>query len=146
MDSGWSPSTAWWVLAGVLVIAELSSGTFFLLMLALGAVAGALAALLGLALSGQLLAAAAAGGLAVAGWIQVRSRRPRPPAAQDANMNLDLGSRVDVPAWSPQGLAEVQYRGARWQARHAGPAAPQPGWHVIVAIEGNRLVLEAAQP
>ncbi|MBL0720321.1 NfeD family protein [Piscinibacter sp. Jin2] len=146
MDTGFSPSTLWWVLAGVLVIAELTSGTFFLLMLALGAVAGALAALLGLSLSGQLLAAAATGGLAVAGWIQVRSRRPRPPAAQDANMNLDLGSRVDVPAWSPQGLSEVQYRGARWQARHAGPGTPQPGWHVIVAIEGNRLVLKAAQP
>ena len=37
-------STLWWVLAGVLVIAELLTGTFYLLMLALGSVAAAGAA------------------------------------------------------------------------------------------------------
>ena len=35
-------STAWWLLVGLLVIAELLTGTFYLLMLALGAIAGAL--------------------------------------------------------------------------------------------------------
>jgi membrane protein implicated in regulation of membrane protease activity len=37
-------STLWWVLAGALVIAELLTGTFYLLMLALGSVAAAVAA------------------------------------------------------------------------------------------------------
>ncbi|HOI65513.1 MAG TPA: NfeD family protein, partial [Thiomonas arsenitoxydans] len=36
--------TAWWILAGFFVAMELVSGTFYLLMLAVGAVAGALAA------------------------------------------------------------------------------------------------------
>ena len=36
-----SAPTLWWVLAGVLVVAELLSGTFYLLMIALGAAAGA---------------------------------------------------------------------------------------------------------
>ncbi|MGQ9723753.1 MAG: NfeD family protein [Tepidimonas sp.] len=37
-------STLWWVLTGVAVVAELLSGTFFLLMLAVGGAAGAIAA------------------------------------------------------------------------------------------------------
>src|SRR5260364_307204 len=40
----------WWVFAAALVIAELLSGTFYLLMLALAAVAGGVAALAGAAL------------------------------------------------------------------------------------------------
>ena len=36
-------STGWWVLAGLMVLAELLSGTFYLLMMAVGAAAAALA-------------------------------------------------------------------------------------------------------
>jgi hypothetical protein len=42
-----SASTLWWLATGALVVLELTSGTFYLLMLALGAAAGALAAHLG---------------------------------------------------------------------------------------------------
>ena len=41
----WSLATWWWIAAGVLVAAELASGTFYLLMLALGAGAGGSAGL-----------------------------------------------------------------------------------------------------
>ena len=44
-------STIWWLAAGAVVVAELLTGTFYLLMVALGLVAAALAAHLGLALS-----------------------------------------------------------------------------------------------
>ena len=37
-------STIWWLVAGALVIAELLTGSFYLLMLALGAIVGALCA------------------------------------------------------------------------------------------------------
>ena len=56
-------ATMWWVLAGVLVALELLTGTFYLLMLSLGAVAAALAALAGYGLNTQLVAAAIVGGL-----------------------------------------------------------------------------------
>ncbi|HNJ45700.1 MAG TPA: NfeD family protein, partial [Ottowia sp.] len=49
-------STVWWIAAGLLVAAELLTGTFYLLMLAIGAAAGALAAHAGLSLSAQLVA------------------------------------------------------------------------------------------
>ena len=39
-----SESTIWWLLAGAAVAAELVTGTFYLLMLTVGLVAGAIAA------------------------------------------------------------------------------------------------------
>ena len=141
----WSSATAWWVAAGVLVAAELATGTFYLLMLALGAVAAALAAHLGAAFSAQLVAAALVGGGAVAAWHLLRGRRPGPAELQaNRDVNLDIGERVHVAAWSAEGLARVTYRGAQWSARWAGAGAPAPGAHVIRAIDGSQLLLERA--
>jgi membrane protein implicated in regulation of membrane protease activity len=139
----WSLSTWWWVMAGVLVAAELASGTFYLLMLALGAAAAALAAHAGLAFSGQLIVAALIGGGAVAAWHLKRGRTPAAlPAHANRDVNLDIGERVSVAAWHADGSATVTYRGAAWQARWSGSGAPAPGEHVIRAVDGNRLLLD----
>ena len=58
-------STIWWLAAGAVVVAELLTGTFYLLMVALGLVAAALAAHLGLASALQMVSAAIVGGGAV---------------------------------------------------------------------------------
>jgi membrane protein implicated in regulation of membrane protease activity len=138
-------ATSWWIVAGVLVAAELASGTFYLLMLALGAVAAALAAHAGVSFNGQLLAAAAVGGGAVAVWHFLRGRRAAAaPASENRDVNLDIGETVHVPAWNADGTAQVQYRGASWAVRYAGNDAPVPGTHVIHAIDGNRLLLQRA--
>ena len=42
-----TPTTIWWVLAGLAVVAQLMTGTFHFLMLAAALTAGALAAMLG---------------------------------------------------------------------------------------------------
>ena len=60
-----SDSTLWWLLAGFTVALELFTGTFYLLMLAVGLAAGALAAHAGLGLAGQLSVAAFVGSAAV---------------------------------------------------------------------------------
>ncbi|NJM32721.1 MAG: hypothetical protein HC848_07560, partial [Limnobacter sp.] len=52
-----SDTTFWLLLAGVLVIAELTSGTFYLLLLAVGALLGALSAYLQVPLSVQIAVA-----------------------------------------------------------------------------------------
>ena len=57
-----SVATFWWVLAGVAVAAELATGTFYLLMIALGLVGAALAAHLGLSVTLQVVTAAVVGG------------------------------------------------------------------------------------
>jgi membrane protein implicated in regulation of membrane protease activity len=136
-------ATAWWVAAGVLVAAELATGTFYLLMLALGAAAGAIAAHVGVGLNAQLLAAALVGGGAVAVWHWLRPQRAGAlPAAENRDVNLDIGEELQVPAWQADGSASVSYRGAMWAVRHTGSGVPQPGRHVIRRVEGNRLYVE----
>jgi membrane protein implicated in regulation of membrane protease activity len=137
----------WWVATGVLVAAELATGTFYLLMLALGAAAAAVGAHLGLAAAPQLLLAALVGGGATLAWHWHRGRGPQAaPAATNRDVNLDIGERVQVAAWNADGSARVQYRGAAWTARYAGPDAPRPGEHYIIAIEGSQLVLAPDAP
>jgi membrane protein implicated in regulation of membrane protease activity len=133
----WSLATWWWIAAGVLVAAELATGTFYLLLLAVGAVAAALAAHAGLGLGAQLLAAALVGGGGVTAWYLKRL-----PAAENRDVNLDIGERIEITAWQPDGSAHAQYRGANWSVRHIGGGTPQPGWHVIRRVEGNRLHVE----
>ena len=133
-------STLWWILAGVLVIAELLTGTFYLLMLALGSAAAAGAAHAGAAGSAQFVAAALVGGGATALWHLKRARSPRSaPSASNADVNMDIGQTVNVQAWQADGRARVPYRGAAWTVRHAGPGAPSSGEHRIVAVHGNEL-------
>jgi membrane protein implicated in regulation of membrane protease activity len=137
-----SPIT-WWVLAGVLVAAELASGTFYLLMLALGCMAGALAAHLGLSPSLQMTTAALVGIGATMLWHLKRSREPRAGAVEsNRDVNLDVGEQVHVAAWAANGEAQVNYRGSTWQASFRGDGKPHPGEHVIAAVHSNRLVLE----
>jgi membrane protein implicated in regulation of membrane protease activity len=138
-------ATLWWIAAGVIVGLELLTGTFYLLMLALGAAAAALCAQLGGAQSSQVLTAGIVGGAAVLGWHLKRQRdKDKAQSAGQANpdLHLDLGQTVEVPQWSDDGRTRVNYRGAQWDARHHGHGPTRPGPHRIKAVEGNSLVLE----
>jgi membrane protein implicated in regulation of membrane protease activity len=138
-----APATLWWIAAGVAVAAELWTGTFYLLMVALGLAAGAIATYLGLATAAQVIAAAVVGGGATAAWHWRRSKHPpSPPASTNRDVNLDIGERVHVGAWDADRSARVSYRGSGWTARLTPGAAAAPGEHRIVAVEGNWLVLE----
>jgi membrane protein implicated in regulation of membrane protease activity len=132
-------STVWWLVTGLLVVAELMSGTFYLLMLAIGAVAAAGAAHLGAGLTPQLVSAALVGGLAVVLWRQKSLRRK---AQSPTELHLDIGKTVQVDTWDAQGTSQVKHRGANWTAICPSASALAPGPHRIHAIEGNRLVLE----
>jgi membrane protein implicated in regulation of membrane protease activity len=136
----WSAPTWWWLAAGILVAAELATGTFYLLMVALGCAAGAVAAHAGLGSATQIVTASVLGGGATVAWHLKRGREPKPaPAATNRDVNLDIGQRLNVEQWTADGSARVHYRGAGWAVRYAGPGTPQPGEHVIVALEGNEL-------
>jgi membrane protein implicated in regulation of membrane protease activity len=82
------------------------------------------------------------GGGATALWHWKRARQPRSaPAPSNRDVNLDVGERVHVAAWAPDGTARVQYRGSTWTARLAPGATAAPGEHRVTAVEGNWLVL-----
>ncbi|MCF8209581.1 MAG: NfeD family protein [Rhodoferax sp.] len=136
-------TTVWWLLTGGAVAIELITGTFYLLMLALGMAAAALAAHLGLGLVSQLVTASVVGGGAVIAWHvrQVRRAAARQGSA-NSEMNLDIGETVQVPFWKPDGTADVQYRGAHWTAIHRAGVSPSPGVHRVSELVGNRLLVD----
>jgi membrane protein implicated in regulation of membrane protease activity len=136
-------STIWWLLAGGAVALELLTGTFYLVMLAVGMAAGALAAHAGGSWTTQLVTAALVGVAAVTAWHLQRRRHPsEPPAEANPNVNLDVGETVQVEAWSPQHTASVRYRGANWTAVPVGGTPQGTGAHRVREVSGSRLVLE----
>lgn len=138
-------STWWWIASGVLIALELLTGTFYLLMLAIGTVAGALAAHAGASLATQLVVAAVVGGAAAFVCYLMRRRRPTDPSARaDRSVNLDVGEVVQVDQWLPDGTAIVRYRGAQWTAVHRPGVTPRPGLHRVAELVGNRLLLDPA--
>ena len=130
----------WLALAGGLTILELFFGTFYLLMIALGMLAGALAAFAGASDWVQILLAAVVGATATA---LLRRRRPRrADPAHDPNINLDIGQTLHVPHWhADHGTARVMYRGAMWDVDLAPGAVARPGQFVIREIRGSRLIV-----
>lgn len=136
-------STIWWLAAGAVVVAELLTGTFYLLMVALGLVAAAIAAHLGLSAAMQITAAAAVGGIAVVGWYYFKKKRPEEPSARaDRSVNLDVGETVLINEWNSDGTTQVKYRGANWTAMHRTGVTPATGMHKVVELVGNRLLVE----
>ncbi|MFC0348570.1 NfeD family protein [Undibacterium danionis] len=137
--------TWWLVVAGVVVICELFTGTFYLLMFALGLVSASIASLLISSMQLQMLIAAVVGSAATValhnskyGW------KRRGDAARDPNVNIDIGQQLRVEEWQEQGngisVARTKYRGAMWdvELRHAHANA---GMFVIEAVEGSRLIV-----
>ncbi|MDO5653086.1 MAG: NfeD family protein [Brachymonas sp.] len=136
-------ATVWWVVMAALIGAELLTGTFYLLMLALGAAAGAIAAHLNAGVNGQIAVAAIVGTLTTVAWHIKRMRAPKDAhASANRNVNLDIGETVQVDAWLPDGTAQVRYRGAPWTVEAAPGTLPEPGMHRVRAVVANRLVVE----
>lgn len=143
-----SETLVWWILAGALVALELVSGSFYLLMLALGAAAGAIAAWLGAPLAAQIAVSALLGGGAVWWW---HRRQMSDKTTQDVNPpadpnQLDVGAVVMVETWQADGQTHVHYRGSDWLAQRAPGAPASTGPHRIVAVASNHLVLSPLPP
>lgn len=139
-------ASIWWLAAGLLVALELISGTFYLLMLALGLAAAALAAHTHSDLNTQIVLAAVVGLGAVLGLYLRRSyfAGARSDAHNSAN-DLDVGQPVQVFTEHLNNVqVEVVYRGTRWMAQAADGKALQAGPHRIVKVEGSRLLIEPA--
>ena len=138
-----SEPTVWWILAGAAVAVELLTGTFYLLMLAIGLGAAAVAAHAGASTPVQLVVAALVGGGAVVAWHLQRDRQPRGlPAGANRDVNMDVGESIHIDSWNPDGTATVKYRGANWTVIHVPGVTPGTGAHRVREVVGNRLVVE----
>jgi hypothetical protein len=114
-------STIWWLLAGAAVVIELITGTFYLLMLAIGLAAGALAAHAGLAMTGQLVVAALVGGGAVAGWHVWRG--PSSPTGRRVPIATSTSTSAK-PSRCRLGTATARHRSST--AARTGRSSPRP--------------------
>ena len=146
MEVGVAPGGLfWWIGAGVLVVLELISGTFYLLMIALGCVAAALAHVAGAAADVQFAVAAV---VALAAVVLLRrsryGRRKREQASRNPDVNLDIGQTLSVPAWH-QRRARVSYRGAAWDVELAAGEPEDAQLYEIAELRGSCLVVVASR-
>ncbi|HZM37037.1 MAG TPA: NfeD family protein [Burkholderiales bacterium] len=138
------PALAWAILGLVLVIAELLTGTFYLLMFGASVFGAAGAAYFGQPFALQAIVAAAIAGFGCYGVHAYREKNRQqqmPPI--DSGMPASFESWVDVGAR----LARVRYRGASWDARVEGAEGIEPGATVyVVAADGNTLRVAKSRP
>ncbi|HJY78397.1 MAG TPA: NfeD family protein [Burkholderiales bacterium] len=134
-----------WAIVGLaLVIVELLTGTFYLLMLGVAAFGAAGAAWLGYDFPAQVAVASliAAGGCYGVHVYREKNRTRQMPSI-DAGMPASFENWIDAPAR----LARVRYRGASWDARVEGLEALEPGTTVyVLATDGNTLKVVKNRP
>ncbi|ANB73115.1 NfeD family protein [Paraburkholderia phytofirmans] len=135
----------WWIGAGVLVVLELISGTFYLLMIAVGCVAAAIAHLAGATADLQFAIAAV---VALAAVLLLRrsrfGRRARKEASKNPDVNLDIGQTLSVPAWHER-RARANYRGAAWDVELAAGEPEDAQFYEIAEMRGSCLVVVASR-
>lgn len=140
-----------WTIVGFgLVIIELMTGTFYLLVFGVGAFAGALAAWLG---APFLAAVAAAGVVSSIGAILVYRWHATQHKDGDQANALDVGQSVIVERWinPAEGMLRVNYRGTDWDARirpgdTVAAAAVKGTMLHILAQDGQTWVVGSQKP
>lgn len=137
-------SLAWAILGLALVIIELLTGTFYLLMLGIAAFGAALAAWLGLDFGPQIIVAAVVSAVGCYGvhLYRVKNRQEQMPS-------IDAGMPASFENWTDAGsrMARVRYRGASWDARVEGAEVLEPGATVyVIAADGNTLKVAKNRP
>ncbi|MGH8619380.1 MAG: NfeD family protein [Burkholderiales bacterium] len=129
----------WWGIAGFgLIIVELASGTFYLLVIGCASLVAALIAWAGLPFAVQAIVSSV---LSIAGVVYVHHRRVANPPSAGSNV-LDVGQSVTLDAWvdEPHRLARVNYRNAQWDARVLGTGPVAMGAQLVISdVDGNTL-------
>jgi len=136
-----------WLLAGLLlVVVELVTGTFYLLILGIAAGIGSLVAFLDQPFWMQALIAAIA---AFIGGVLVNRYHRAANASSPKDSANDIGETVTIENWvsEPKRLARVRYRGTVWDAEVLGSERIEPDALLyVVATEGSRLKVSSTRP
>lgn len=131
----------WFGAAAAFVLLEMITGTFYLLLIALGLAASGAATYFGASLALQIICGMVVSLAGLAGIYHHRKAKGYKSTRTDANINPDIGKRVTVLAWNDNGTAQVFYRGANWSAEIAKNETMQPGEYYIQAVHGLVLIL-----
>lgn len=129
-----------WILAGmVLIIGEMLSAGFFLLFIALGCFASALAATLGysIVVQGIVCAMVSVGGIFLL-------RKPiQKKLLQNIKLAADVGKEIHIDQeMPPHQQTRISYQGTSWLATNLDPEKIKQGDRVvIVGIDGNILLI-----
>lgn len=131
----------WFIVAFGLLVAELLTGTFYLLVIAIALAVAGLAAWMGAPVALQFVVAAVIG-LGGSMWLRTtRFGRRLHERADDRVQNMDIGQSLRVDAWTPARTARANYRGAVWDVELAPGEQPSSGEFVIREIQANRLIV-----
>ena len=134
----------WAILGLTLVIVELLSGTFYLLVLGIAAFGAALTAWLGQPFGMQAIVAAVISGFGCYGVHVYRAK-----SAMQQMAHVDAGQPANFENWVDESarLARVRYRGASWDALVEGDAAVDAGAILyVVTVNGNTLKVTIRRP
>lgn len=132
----------WFVLGFALLIAELMTGTFYLMVIAIAFACAGLADLLGAPFVMQLVVAAIIG---FGGSIWLRnSRFGKPATGADPTQQMDVGQRLRIEQWAENGTARASYRGAMWDVELAPGEVVGTGDFEIREVRANRLIVARA--
>jgi membrane protein implicated in regulation of membrane protease activity len=137
-------SLAWLIAGFILIIVELVTGTFYLLVLGIAALVGAGVGYSSGAFVWQAVAAAV---VAVAGvvWVHRYKQSISPKRMQ----GLDFGQPSAFDSWVNRdtGQARVKYRDALWDAQVAGDATGELGEILyITSVDGSTLKVSKTRP
>lgn len=140
------PAIGWLLVGLALIVIELLSGTFYLLILGIAAGIGSLIAYLDQPFWMQALAAAIA---AVVGGVLVYRYHNAANAGSPKDSANDIGQTVTIESWvsEPQRLARVRHRGTIWDAEVLGNDRIEPNALLyVVAMEGSRVKVSSTRP
>ena len=134
-----------WLIAGLLlIIVELLTGTFYLLVLGIACLAGAGLAYAGSSFTWQAIVAAVVALIGVA-VVQRYKKTVEPKRMQ----GIDFGQPAAFDSWvnKDASLARVKYRDSLWDAQIIGETSGERGEILYVnSIDGNSLKVSKTRP
>lgn len=127
------------VLAIVLFVVEMTTGTFYFLIMSIAfAITSLLSYIFKLSITSDIFIAS---GLSLIGFFFVYKWHKNHQRTGD-DFNPNIGNKVVVEKVLPGGLLEVSYRGTTWSATtRSGEAVEKGATGVIVAQKANTLVI-----
>lgn len=132
----------WLLISGSLIIAEIFTLSFYLLLAAIGALVASGLAATGFDTTIQIVVATL---VTFGGWVLLNKFKPQnqhPDPRSNPDLNMDIGATVRILSISADGRISVLLRGARWDAKIENGEAPDvTSDYIITKIDGSTLIL-----